>query len=85
MKANLKLGIKKKIMIVLAGSLVLTTALHVLLASYFTDQQNQEAAFVGLERDLFAWRNELQLMMPDLMARVNAGRGAGRIKTIRWL
>lgn len=60
MKANLKLGIKKKIMIVLAGSLVLTTALHVLLASYFTDQQNQEAAFVGLERDLFAWGNELQ-------------------------
>jgi predicted nucleic acid-binding Zn ribbon protein len=32
-----------------------------------------------------AWRNELQLMMPDLMARINAGRGAGRIKTIRWL
>jgi predicted nucleic acid-binding Zn ribbon protein len=32
-----------------------------------------------------AWRNELQLMMPDLMARVNAGRGAGRIRTIRWL
>ena len=32
-----------------------------------------------------AWRNELQLMMPDLMARLNAGRGAGRIKTIRWL
>lgn len=32
-----------------------------------------------------AWRNELQLMMPELMARVNAGRGSGRIKTIRWL
>lgn len=32
-----------------------------------------------------AWRNELQLMMPDLMARINAGRGKGRIKTIRWL
>ncbi|HXJ30182.1 MAG TPA: DUF721 domain-containing protein [Gemmatimonadales bacterium] len=32
-----------------------------------------------------AWRNELQLMMPELMARINAGRGAGRIKTIRWL
>ena len=31
-----------------------------------------------------AWRNELQLMMPELMARLNAGRGAGRIKTIRW-
>jgi predicted nucleic acid-binding Zn ribbon protein len=32
-----------------------------------------------------AWMNELQLMMPDIMARLNAGRGAGRIKTIRWL
>ena len=32
-----------------------------------------------------AWMNELQLMMPDIMARVNAGRGNGRIKTIRWL
>jgi predicted nucleic acid-binding Zn ribbon protein len=32
-----------------------------------------------------AWMNELQLMMPDIMARINAGRGSGRIKTIRWL
>jgi predicted nucleic acid-binding Zn ribbon protein len=32
-----------------------------------------------------AWMNELQLMMPDIMARLNAGRGAGRIRTIRWL
>jgi predicted nucleic acid-binding Zn ribbon protein len=32
-----------------------------------------------------AWMNELQLMMPDIMARLNAGRDAGRIKTIRWL
>ncbi len=36
-----------------------------------------------------AWMNELQLMTPDIMARINAGRGsakgAGRIKTIRWL
>ena len=31
-----------------------------------------------------AWMNELQLMSPDIMARINAGR-AGRIKTIRWL
>jgi len=29
--------------------------------------------------------NELQLMTPDIMARINAGRGAGRITTIRWL
>ena len=32
-----------------------------------------------------SWMNELQLMMPDIMARINAGRGAGRITTIRWL
>ncbi|HET7791382.1 MAG TPA: DUF721 domain-containing protein [Gemmatimonadales bacterium] len=32
-----------------------------------------------------AWMNELSLMAPEIMARVNAGRGAGRIKTIRWL
>lgn len=32
-----------------------------------------------------AWMNELQMMMPDIMARINAGRARGRIKTIRWL
>jgi len=32
-----------------------------------------------------SWMNELQLMTPDIMARVNAGRGPGRITTIRWL
>jgi len=32
-----------------------------------------------------AWMNELQLMTPEIMARVNAGRGAGRVRTIRWL
>ena len=31
------------------------------------------------------WMTELQLMAPEIMARVNAGRGAGRIRTIRWL
>src|SRR5438046_9760769 len=31
-----------------------------------------------------AWMNELQLMTPEIMARINAGRGPGRIKTIRW-
>ncbi len=29
--------------------------------------------------------NELQLMAPEILARVNAGRGAGRIAAIRWL
>jgi predicted nucleic acid-binding Zn ribbon protein len=32
-----------------------------------------------------AWMTELQLMAPQILAAVNAGRGAGRIKTIRWL
>ena len=32
-----------------------------------------------------AWMNELQLMTPQIMARINAGRGPGRITTIRWL
>jgi predicted nucleic acid-binding Zn ribbon protein len=32
-----------------------------------------------------AWMNELQFQMPELMARINAGRGAGHIRTIRWL
>jgi predicted nucleic acid-binding Zn ribbon protein len=32
-----------------------------------------------------AWMTELQLMAPEIMARVNAGRGAGRIRIIRWL
>lgn len=32
-----------------------------------------------------AWMTELQLMAPQIMARINAGRGAGRIRTIRWL
>ncbi len=32
-----------------------------------------------------AWMTELQLMAPQVLAAVNAGRGAGRIKSIRWL
>jgi len=32
-----------------------------------------------------SWMNELQLMTPEIMARLNAGRGSGRITTIRWL
>jgi len=32
-----------------------------------------------------AWMNELQLMTPEIMARVNAGRAPGHIRSIRWL
>lgn len=31
------------------------------------------------------WMTELQLQAPAILATINAGRGAGRIKTIRWL
>ena len=31
------------------------------------------------------WMTELQLQAPQIMAAINGGRGAGRIKTIRWL
>lgn len=32
-----------------------------------------------------AWRQELSLMTPEVLALLNAGRGAGRIRRIRWL
>lgn len=32
-----------------------------------------------------AWRQELSLMTPDIMARLNAGRKKGRIERIRWI
>jgi predicted nucleic acid-binding Zn ribbon protein len=31
-----------------------------------------------------AWAQELSLMTPQIIARVNAGRGAGRITGIHW-
>jgi predicted nucleic acid-binding Zn ribbon protein len=31
------------------------------------------------------WMTELQLQGPQIMAAINTDRGAGRIKTIRWL
>jgi predicted nucleic acid-binding Zn ribbon protein len=32
-----------------------------------------------------AWRQELSLMTPDIMARINAGKKKGRIERIRWI
>jgi predicted nucleic acid-binding Zn ribbon protein len=32
-----------------------------------------------------AWMTELQLMTPEIMARLNAGRGPGRVRAVRWL
>ena len=32
-----------------------------------------------------AWRQELSLMTPEIMAKINAGRKQGRIEKIRWV
>ncbi|SFU87035.1 ATP-binding protein [Pseudoduganella namucuonensis] len=53
-------GIKRKLLLVLAGVLAFSGALDALLASYYTRQQNQESAFAGLGRDLLAWQNDLR-------------------------
>ena len=55
-------GIKQKVLLVLVGVLALTTALNALLASYYTNRQNQESAFTSLNRDLLAWQNDLQAL-----------------------
>ena len=59
-------GIKQKILLVLVGVLALTTALQALLASYYTNEQNKEAAFANIDRDLQAWRNDLQTLTTRL-------------------
>jgi len=56
----MKLGLKRKIVLVFIGVLAVVTVLDALLASYFTKQQNQDAAFATLKRDLLTWQDELQ-------------------------
>src|SRR5687767_9446994 len=56
----MKLGIKQKILLVFIGVLALTTGLSALLASYFTNRQNEQTAFADLERDLLTWQSDLQ-------------------------
>jgi PAS domain S-box-containing protein len=63
-----KLGIKRKLLLVLVGVLLLTTMLDALLASYFTNRQNQETSFVALNRSLRAWHDQLQTMTRRLEA-----------------
>lgn len=56
----MKFGIKQKILLVLIGVLALTTGFDALLASYFTNRQNEQTAFADLKRDLLTWQNDLQ-------------------------
>lgn len=56
----MKLGLKRKIVLVFVGVLAAVTVLDASLASYFTKRQNQDAAFATLKRDLLTWQDELQ-------------------------
>ena len=62
----MKLGIKRKVLLVLVGLLVFTTSLDALLASYYTNRQNQQSAFAALNRSLQAWHDDLQSMTERL-------------------
>ncbi|MGZ8270987.1 MAG: PAS domain-containing protein, partial [Methylophilus sp.] len=53
-------GITQKMLMVLVGVLVLTALLGAMLASYFTHQQNEKAAFSNLNNQLLAWQKDLQ-------------------------
>ena len=61
-----RFGIQKKILGVLIGVLLLTTGLEAILASYYTNRQNQHSAFVNLSNQLFAWQSALQAMTQRL-------------------
>jgi len=64
----MRVGIKQKILLVLVGVLVLSTTVNALVASYFTDRQNEDAAFAGLSNDLQAWQTDWQAMVQQLRA-----------------
>lgn len=53
-------GITQKMLLVLTGALALTALLGAILASYFTNQQNEKAAFSNLNNQLLAWQKDLQ-------------------------
>src|SRR5271167_2627623 len=61
-----RVGIRQKILAVLVGVLLLTTGLEAILASYYTNRQNQQAAFDSLGNELFAWAGALQAMTRQL-------------------
>jgi signal transduction histidine kinase/DNA-binding response OmpR family regulator/HPt (histidine-containing phosphotransfer) domain-containing protein len=62
----MKVGIKQKIVLVLVVVLVLSTTVNALVASYFTNRQNEDAAFAGLDNDLKAWQSDWQAVTEHL-------------------
>jgi signal transduction histidine kinase/ActR/RegA family two-component response regulator len=55
-----RFGLKPKILLMLVGVLALTTILDAALAWYFTNRQNQRAAYDVLRHDLRYWEDDLQ-------------------------
>jgi PAS domain S-box-containing protein len=68
-------GIQQRILAVLVGVLLLTTALEAGFASYYTNRQNEQAAFGELSNQLFAWRNALQATTRQLIDEALATMG----------
>jgi signal transduction histidine kinase/CheY-like chemotaxis protein/HPt (histidine-containing phosphotransfer) domain-containing protein len=63
---KLNVGIKQKLVLVLVVVLVLSTTVNVLVASYVTNRQNEDAAFAGLRDDLRGWQSDWQAMVEHL-------------------
>src|SRR4051812_36622206 len=62
----MKVGIKQKMLLALGAVLVFTMGLIVLLASYYTRQQNEDAAFAEIDDELLAWRSDLSASTAQL-------------------
>lgn len=68
-------GLKRKIVLVLVSVLALSATVDALLASYYTNRQNEESAFAGLGRELRAWQNDLQTLIGQLRKVATAAVG----------
>jgi PAS domain S-box-containing protein len=64
--APLRFGIKQKLLLVLIAVLAFTITLVAMLASYYTDRQNEEAASASIGKDLLAWQEDLQARTEQL-------------------
>ena len=61
-----RFGIKQKLLLVLIAVLAFTITLVAMLASYYTDRQNEEAATASIGKDLLAWQEDLQARTEQL-------------------
>ena len=64
--APLRFGIKQKLLLVLIAVLAFTITLVAMLASYYTERQNEEAALADIGNDLLAWQEDLQARTEQL-------------------